>query len=129
MKKYAFIAAALAFLAACATEIDTKYVTAMDSYVGQSETRLIEGMGVPDKVYKLDRGTKVVTYTSKAQRYVGGPGFDMCLGGFDNHFGYSACRGNYPSRIIPEYCDINFNIAGGKVTSWSQKGNSCPRVR
>lgn len=121
--------AASLFLTACATTVDTARIARLDSYVGQSERQVISDFGVPDKVYEVDRGMKMVTYTTRSQSYSEGPGFDTCIGGGRGHFGYSNCLGNYPTRVRYEYCDLNFRLSRGKVVGWSQNGTACPRIR
>ena len=116
-------------LAGCATQIDTGYIAQMNGYVGGSEKVLIAAMGPPDRTYKLHGGEKIVTYEQVRDSYIDGSGLGLCMGGFDPRFGYSACHGNEPRRIISQFCDVSFNIIRGKVTNWSQKGNACPRVQ
>ncbi len=115
-------------LAACATSVNTAYITQMNGYTGLTERELIDEMGTPDKSYSLDNYTKVVTYV-QTHAYRSSGGFDVCMGGFNSPFGYSACQGASPGRYINEYCEVNFNIFHGKVDGWSQKGNDCPRIK
>jgi hypothetical protein len=120
---------ALLMLTGCTTPVDTRYISRMNGYVGGTEKMLIGGMGVPDKSYELDPLHKLVAYTQVRQGYVDGSSVGMCLGGFSQPFGYSACNDYYPHRVVAEYCDVTFNITRRIVTGWSQKGSACPRIQ
>lgn len=129
MRVFVVLLTASFLLAACATAPDTARIERMNSYIGQSERQVISDFGVPDKVYEVDRGMKMITYTTRRQSFPEGPGFDTCIGGRGGHFGYSNCFGGYPSRIRYEYCDLNFRLSRGKVEGWTQNGSACPRIR
>lgn len=129
MRLFISLVLILPFLSACATTVDTARIERLNSYIGASERKLVSDFGVPDKVYEVDRGMKMISYTTSRKMYSGGPGFDTCIGGRGGHFGYSNCLGNYPARVTHEYCDLNFRLSRGKVEDWSQNGTACPRIR
>lgn len=54
----------LAFLIlnACATVTEEKYRNNLDTWINNSEDNLISAWGVPDQVYKMDSGGKLITY-------------------------------------------------------------------
>lgn len=130
--RFFFSLFSLVFLVSCATEINTAYIDSMNYYIGKRESVLIDGMGVPDKVYKMENGPKLVTYTKVTERTLGGGtgfGVSSCAGHFNN-FGIGGCMGSYPAaRIQTYFCDITFEIQRGQVTNWRQQGNDCPRIR
>lgn len=120
-------------LSACAAKVDTAHIAKMDSFIGSSEKQIIQAWGVPDKSYTIDRRTKVISYRKQTFYNDGGSGFGMttCAGSVGRGIGYSGCIDPWsrPSRTYSYVCDMNFNIVGGKATSWFQNGNGCPRIQ
>ena len=116
-------------LTGCATAVDTGYVVQMNSLVGADEGTLIARMGVPDRSYVVDSAHKALAYTTVRERYVDGGGIGICGGSYGHPFGYSACRNDFPRRIVNDSCEVTFLIGGDRVTAWQQRGNACPRIR
>lgn len=134
MKKFILSIFAVLLLAACATEINTKHISRMESFIGQSEKQVIMSWGVPDKTYALDNKTKVITYRDTDYYNDGGSGFGMstCAGSFPGRgIGYGGCIDPIPrpTRTYERTCEYSFNIVEGKAVGWFQNGNSCPRIK
>lgn len=125
MKKHSRFAILLVLLlAACAGASAERNAERMNGYVGQTEEAVIKSWGVPDKVYKLDSGIKIISYDEFSDRF-DSPTSTVCIGSFPGNFGYSTCAGG-PSRRVRLSCERSFHLKGGKVVDWSQHGNNCP---
>lgn len=125
---------ACVLLAACATEINTKHIARMESFIGRPEKEVIMEWGVPDKTYQLDNRTKVISYRQTSYYNDGGSGFGVstCAGSFPGSgIGYGGCIDPLPrpTRTYEYSCEYSFNIVEGKAVGWFQNGNSCPRIR
>jgi hypothetical protein len=111
-------------LAGCAGASVERNSERMNGYIGQNEEAVIKAWGVPDKVYKLDSGIKIISYDEFSDRF-DSPTSTVCIGSFPGNFGYSTCAGG-PSRRVRLSCERSFHLKGGKVVDWSQHGNNCP---
>lgn len=112
------------FLTACAGTGAVRNTERMNGFVGQKEEAVIKSWGVPDKVYTLDNGVKIIAYEEFSDRYDSLTS-TVCVGSFPGDFGYSTCAGA-PSRRVRLSCERSFHLKGGKVIDWSQHGNNCP---
>ena len=123
----------LLLLAACATGPDRTMV--LNSLVGQSETEAVRTLGVPSRSYET-AGRKFLAYREERAQildggggffgggfYGGGFGYGTGFGSaFGPSFGYGAA---FPAEVIPRVCETTLEVAGGRVTGWSLRGNSC----
>lgn len=121
------------FVGACAAgQIDDVHLARMSGMIGLTEKELIDGWGVPDRQYVMDDRTKIATYT-KSTDYAaaeGGFGVSSCIGTASPGIAYGTCLGAPSSTRMRHYfCDLNFKIVRGRIASWSQQGNDCPRIQ
>ena len=96
------------------------------SLVGQYETDLVRQLGVPTRSYETD-GRKFLAYDQRRLDIIpAGPFF----GGFGyGRFGYwgpgLGLYGAFPPSVVERGCETTFELAGGRVASWSLRGNAC----
>ena len=108
-------------LAACATGPDR--ATVLNGLVGQDETSLVRQLGVPTRTADTP-GHRFLAYTERRADYIpGGPFFGgFGYGGYGG-FGYGGAF--FPPEVIDRQCETTFDLVGGRVQSWSLRGNSC----
>lgn len=112
----------IVFLSACTSSAE--YAAMMDGWIGKTERELVTAWGVPDKIYDVDKDTRMLAYVESRQ--VSYPGtFSTCLGGRGGHFGYHNCVGSVPPGSESYYCETTFLLAQGRVSKWGTKGNGC----
>lgn len=117
------LALAVALLVtACAPHLDRRVY--LSSLVGVPEAEVVRQIGVPTRTYETS-GHKFLAYTEQRADYIaGGPFFFG--GGFGGgfygpRFGYAA----FPPQVIERVCETTFDIAEGRVLTWSLRGNAC----
>jgi hypothetical protein len=110
-------------LAACATE--QNYNTALDHWVGQSESALISAWGVPDKQYDAGGGVNLFAYVSgDAVSYDGMA--PMCqVRSVDRINAYADCTGGFSPVLQTLRCETTFTVDRGVVSAWTHRGNDC----
>lgn len=91
----------LLLLAGCATEAN--YKTRVDSWVGQTEIKLVRVWGTPTSEYTVD-GHKFLSYA---------------------HHGSMMTGDANSMSLVTIGCTTTFEIADGKVVGWQGKGNAC----
>ena len=114
-------------LVACASE--AKYQEKVDAWIGAKETDLVASdWGPPQRVYDLQDGTRILTY-SKTQS--SGGGFPIIgIGG-----GFGSGGGGFISTGVgvggggtgggESYCETNFTVDDGIITDVSFQGDGC----
>lgn len=110
----------LALLAACAPGVDRRAYLA--TLVGQPETELVRQLGVPSRTYDTD-GRRFVAYTERRADIVGGGPFFG--GGFGYFGGGYGLYGALPATVVERGCETTFELADGRVLSWTLRGNAC----
>lgn len=106
-------------LASCAPPFDRAAFLA--GFVGVPEAELVRRLGVPSRTYDAD-GRKFLAYAERRSTvYAGGPVFGG-FGYFGPGYGY---YGAFPSRVVERECETTFELAAGRVASWSLRGNAC----
>ena len=113
-------------LLACASE--AKYQEKVDAWIGAKEADLVASeWGPPQKVYDLQGGTRILTY-SKTQSSGGafpmigiGGGFGSGGGGFISTGVGVGGGGGGGGR----YCETNFTVEDGVITDVSFQGDGC----
>ena len=125
MRNFAALAA-LSLLAGCAYS-NPQHVQALNGMVGKSETDLLRAYGVPNRTYDAS-GHRFLAYSrSRIDSIPGSPGFGyggFGYGGF-GYGGFGPGYGGFGPEIVQRDCDTTFELAGGKVLSWSLRGNDC----
>ena len=125
-------------LAGCAVDGIRERQAQLAPLIGQSETTLIQRLGVPSRTYETG-GSKFLAYTQNSIEYdpgsgpffdgFGGYGFGGFGGGFYGPgvygpFGYGG-YGGFPPEIYQDHCETTFQVTGGMVRSFSVRGNAC----
>ena len=105
--------------AACATGPDRRLLLA--ALVGQPETEVVRQLGVPNRVYETG-GRKFISYDERRTDLIPASPF---VGGF-GYFGYGyGGYGGFPPQLVERGCETTLEVAGGRVVSWSLRGNAC----
>ncbi len=92
---------------------------ALNAYVGLAETDLVRQLGVPDRSIET-AGRRFLAYEVKRTEILpGNPGY-MGLAG-PRYWG----MGGTPPQVLELACQTSFEIANGRVASWTQRGNAC----
>lgn len=113
---------AVLLLSSCASTADRN--ARLDRWIGASEKELVSALGIPDKTYQLDRGTRMLSYVEIRNREYGSS-FNTCLGGYGGRFGYNNCIGAYPPARETTACETTFMLVQGRVSKWGLKGSGC----
>jgi len=92
---------------------------ALGQYVGQTEADLVRGLGVPSRTFDTD-GRHFLAYTDRSVQVV--PGFAPYYG-WGRYGGIYG--GGYPPDVIERICETTFEVAQGKVVSFTLRGNAC----
>jgi len=107
-----------ALLASCAPAFNRPAFLA--TFVGRSEDEVVRRLGVPSRTFEAN-GRKFLAY-AEHRTEVSTVGISFGFGGFDSFgtgFGYS------PSQVIDRGCETTFEVANGRVLTWSLRGNAC----
>jgi len=129
----------LACLSACATV--ENYQASLRSWVGAPEGELIAAWGVPDKVYELADGAKVVEFVHVEEYTTGGytryetvkvekTGEATKAGSTDSDTYSETTEIRVPVQVPLEKhyyrCETRFTISADRiVTGWRHQGNGC----
>ena len=105
-------------MAACATGPDRRTVLA--GLVGQPETEAVRQLGVPSRAYEAG-GRKFLAYDERRTDLIPVSPF---IGGF-GYFGYGYGGIGLPAQAIERGCETTLEVSGGRVVSWSLRGNAC----
>jgi hypothetical protein len=85
--------------------------------VGQPEAVLVQQMGVPNRTYETG-GVKYLAYDERRVDII--PGYPSYNPFFTGWYG-----GGFPPEVVDLRCETTFEIAGGVVQSFTQRGNAC----
>lgn len=104
-------------LAGCATGPDL--ATRLAATIGQGEGELVSAFGVPTRTYEAD-GRKFLQYEERrTQAVASDPYFAR-----SPYSRFGPVFSPYPAFVVRS-CDITFTLAGGKVASFSFRGEGC----
>jgi hypothetical protein len=109
-------------LAGCATTAN--YKANLDSWVGQSEDRLVAEWGPPASVYVSPNGDRILTYANSSNYHVQGVQPSYHTTKIGNSL-YTQSIGGVAPHDVTLSCKTNFTIQGGKIWSWRFEGNNC----
>ncbi len=114
--KRIFAIAALMALAGCATGISRQEVLA--SLVGRPESDALRTLGAPNRTFAAN-GHRFLAYDDRRLGYV--PAFPAYgpFGPFG--FGYAFP----PTVAVERVCETTVEVVGGRVASWSLRGDAC----
>lgn len=132
MSKISFLFLVLCFVVACATQ--QKYDAKLGTWIGKTQSQLIEKWGRPSAQKYLVNGDKVLTYTKAndvyvpSEFYVYNQGFepseDVVYSPFINNYDFSPAAASF-GYTVDEICQTSFLLKNGVVTGWKWKGNAC----
>lgn len=122
------ILAGLLALSGCATEPGLQ--SRMASYIGASETTLVQDLGVPDRQVTIG-DTQYFAYklrnqmqTSGATTYWGG-GYWGGYPGWGPYPGWGGFYNSAPQSIQVYSCEVTFLLERHKVYTFMLRGNNC----
>ncbi len=113
----------LLVVAGCANNGRQELEARLVPLVGVTEDELLRRVGVPNRT--ADSGDRrFLAYTNTWTDVVGGP--MVGIGGFYGAPGWGYGWGwGAPPVVVDRTCDITFELAAGRVTSFTLRGNSC----
>ncbi|WP_159996856.1 hypothetical protein [Roseomonas sp. 18066] len=125
----------LTLLAACASDAPADFDRGMATYVGQPEIRLVEGLGVPQRVYETaERRFLEYGFSSGAAPASSGFSFGVGAGGFSRG-GYGRGGGfgtgvglGFPlggSSYEATPCVVTFEVRDDRVLNFRREGENC----
>ncbi|VVN81608.1 hypothetical protein PS712_01141 [Pseudomonas fluorescens] len=108
-------------LSACATT--AKYEKILDTWVGEDELNLVRKWGPPQQSYETS-GHRFLVYSNDRNVFVPGqaPTYQTSVIG---NTAYTNSYGGSPAMNVNLSCTTTFEIADGKITTWSYRGNDC----
>lgn len=116
MKRNSFAILCVGLLAACAPAFDRPAFLA--TLVGQPDAEVVRRLGVPSRTFETN-GHQFLAYAEHRFEVLSA-GFGIGgFGYFGPSFGYS------PSEVIDRGCETTFEVANGRVVTWSLRGNAC----
>lgn len=92
----------------------------LDSLVGRPEQEVVRQFGVPLRTYETG-GRKFLAYDDRRLDIIPDPFLVHGFGGPAFGYFYSG----YPPLVVERGCETTFEVAGGRVQSWSLRGGEC----
>ncbi len=116
------LAALLLLLAACDPYALQRRQAEAARFVGASEADLVRQLGVPTRSFEAG-GRRFLAYDQGhtdivPPLYPWRPAWPY--GGFG--FGYG---GDFPAQVVQDVCETTFEVAAGRVTGFTLRGNAC----
>lgn len=124
VQRLAFVAALLA-LAGCAS--GKSYDEQLQQWVGTPESELVSTLGAPNSVYRMDDGSKILTWRRSRTEYRPGEIYTI----LETHIVDGVKQVVPITRQDPGYtatfeCTTNFTIGpDGRVQRFTYSGNDC----
>ncbi len=115
MKRWVLLCSSALAAAGCATgpTLEQRLLP----FVGRSEGDLVASLGVPERTYEVE-GRKFLTFEDRRSFIVAGDPF--------LYRGYSRFGPYFsPPGYIARTCEITFAVRGGRVESFSFRGDGC----
>lgn len=114
MKRTLILAATV--LAACDPYALQRREAALQPWVGQSEAALVRYFGVPSRTIEAN-GHRFLAYEQ---------GTTTIVPSFPAWYPYGFGPGwSGPSDVVQEVCETTFEVASGRVTGFTLRGNAC----
>ncbi len=121
MRRLLALAVIALLLSACVDTVAQR-VAELNPLVGQPEAELVRQLGVPTRTFETG-GRRFLAYTeNRVDAYPGA--FTPYYGGWGPYGGYYA-GGMLGPEVVVQACETTFEIADGKVVSYSLRGNAC----
>lgn len=109
----------LAVLTACTPGFDRPAF--LTTFVGQPEAEVVRRLGVPTRTFETG-GRRFLAYAERRVDVVPAGPFFGGFGYFGGGYGY---YGAFPSQVVERGCETTFEVADGRVVTWSLRGNAC----
>jgi hypothetical protein len=110
----------MAALGACAVGPDRRAL--LTPLIGATEADLVQRMGVPNRTIETG-GIKFLAYTERHVDVI--PGMAPFPAWSPWYYGYYGGYGGFPPEVIERNCETTFELVGGRVRSFSLRGNDC----
>ncbi len=133
MKKLICLLVLVVMVSGCATA--AKYQAKLDTWIGHTEDSLIASWGIPQNVYHMSNGKKVVEYVHGRNIQMGGYTYTQPQttyhSGRVGNYSYGGTSTTYvtkqtPTYNIPLWCKTCFIInSSGIIETWRYEGNNC----
>ena len=107
-------------LSGCAMRPDRRALLA--PLVGATEAELVQRMGVPSRTIETG-GIKFLAYTERRVDIV--PGMAPFPAWGPGYYGYYGGYGGFPPEVVERSCETTFELVGGRVRSFTLRGNDC----
>ena len=131
----AILVSSLALLAACVSAGPAEFDRGLATYVGQPEIRLVEGLGVPQRVYETEqRRFLEYGFAGTAAPAASGLSFGLGAGSFSGgRYGRGGGVGTGIGIGVPlggsgyeaAPCLVTFEIRDGRVLDFRRQGDGC----
>jgi hypothetical protein len=120
MKRLSIVLLTL-ILTACATTAN--YEKILNTWVGEDELNLVRKWGPPQQSYETS-GHRFLVYTNDQNVFIPGqaPTYQTNVIG---NTAYTSSYGGTPATNINYTCTTTFEVADGKILTWSYRGNNC----
>lgn len=121
---------ALLTLAACAGPDAGTFDQRMATYVGGPESRLIEDLGVPQRVYETEGRRFLQFQTASAPASTVSPSLGIGFGGGSGRWGSGVGGGlglgfGFGGSSVPEFCAVTFEVRDSRVLNFDRRGDGC----
>lgn len=122
MLRVLMIFLAVTALSSCASSAGYKEV--VESWVGSTETALVQSWGPPDQVYSAPDGSRILTYYSQRNIMLPGsaPTYQTTVIG---NTAYTTSSGGRAPSNLAMSCETSFTVRNNKITYWRFQGNDC----
>lgn len=118
-------------LAACAGPDAGAFDQRMATYVGGPEERLIQDLGVPQRVYEADGRRFLQFQTASAPASSVSPSLGIGIGGGSGGWGRGGVGGGlglgfgFGGGSVPEFCAVTFEVRDSRVLNFDRRGDGC----
>ncbi|MFZ6761433.1 hypothetical protein [Roseomonas sp. KE0001] len=102
----------------------------MATYVGGPESRLIEDLGVPQRVYETEGRRFLQFQTASAPASTVSPSLGIGFGGGSGRWGSGVGGGlglgfGFGGSSVPEFCAVTFEVRDSRVLNFDRRGDGC----
>ncbi len=125
MRKSIVVLSGLALaLAGCVYPTIAQRQAYLAQFIGASEADLVRALGVPTRSIDAD-GHRFLAYDERKVDILPGYGMGSYWNGFYGPFFGPPIYAGTPQQVLVRECETTFELNGGKVASFSLRGNAC----
>ncbi len=95
----------------------------LGQFIGQNEADLVRQVGVPTRAVDAG-GRRFIVYENRRVDFVPGPPI-IPYGPFGPRYGFGYGYAAAPPQAVEFVCETTFEVAAGKVSGYSLRGNAC----